>query len=898
MGHGCTSSQVNGQEGTPDMCKPIEEGGQRCAAHTRGAFQAVMTQVESANKFTREKVRTGRIENQTNLQAVIDYASTPTGRKEVAALVEDYKAALDPRTAAWLTTAVKAGDAKAAANKETGKTIRQGKAKETRAASLSSSTLRATRGVTSETSLLAIYPDIAAQWDAEKNGGLTPDQVTPYINARVWWVCDQGHQWEARCNNRTNRARNGAKPWCPECHGYRQKSLENMQENLAKFVTAVDHDPDAFESLSPAIRHAIMARTGMLSGSTEGFERATALSMIEGDLTLRDVVNAGDVNDIAGAVNEDLTDENGNADRIVDLSDGLDTPAAASGPTGKDMEDRVDRIMSSAGIAALVSDDERLVAQITRENIANLWNEAFNDPDRAEEILARVQAGAAKNPYRAMLAERFEADLRRVQDAPLPEGYVSTQVLANGTTMELTPSLMQKQFMLDVAEKRRWDNWSGTGAGKTLSGVLASRQINAQETVVVCPLDVVDRWRDEFSQRFPDTDIRFGFPEPGEDLAATHTGRPRVWIANVDKFSGNAKDTAALLAPLAERLDYAILDEAHLAKAKTDASASIRRRNLVKFMDTAGAANDDLAVTGSTATPVITDLHEAKSMLRLTKGVDPKGFGTEATIKNCTAAYQAMSESGMRWRPAHNVSLDKPEIKVDITDRLPQVYQRLLTITGGKPHLMNNPAYMERALLPEKMDTVVERLRKHGGPAVVYTDLVTDMVDPIADRLRTEGYRTARYTGEETPARRKEILRQFQNGEIDVIVGSRPIGTGVDGLQYVSNKMIKVCAPWTGAQDEQIDGRVMRQGQTENVEIDYIVTEATLQAGENGEKMTWSHDRRRINRIKYRRALSDAAVDGVIPQGQLDSEAASTGRSVEAMSKFVEMMRGKQDVAA
>ena len=41
------------------------------------------------------------------------------------------------------------------------------------------------------------FPEVAALWDGEKNGALTPDQVLPGSHRHVWWRCIQGHSWEA-----------------------------------------------------------------------------------------------------------------------------------------------------------------------------------------------------------------------------------------------------------------------------------------------------------------------------------------------------------------------------------------------------------------------------------------------------------------------------------------------------------------------------------------------------------------------------------------------------------------------------------------------------------------------------------------------------------------------------
>ena len=56
------------------------------------------------------------------------------------------------------------------------------------------------------------YPQLAAQWDIERNGR-GPDAVTPTANIKTWWLCAFGHSWQARMGNRVNG--NG----CPVCAG-------------------------------------------------------------------------------------------------------------------------------------------------------------------------------------------------------------------------------------------------------------------------------------------------------------------------------------------------------------------------------------------------------------------------------------------------------------------------------------------------------------------------------------------------------------------------------------------------------------------------------------------------------------------------------------------------------
>jgi transposase-like protein len=62
-------------------------------------------------------------------------------------------------------------------------------------------------------SLATLNPELAAQWDSEKNGKLTPGDVTPGSGQKVWWVCPVcGHGWAAYVYSRA-----GGGHGCPEC---------------------------------------------------------------------------------------------------------------------------------------------------------------------------------------------------------------------------------------------------------------------------------------------------------------------------------------------------------------------------------------------------------------------------------------------------------------------------------------------------------------------------------------------------------------------------------------------------------------------------------------------------------------------------------------------------------
>ncbi len=52
--------------------------------------------------------------------------------------------------------------------------------------------------------LATVNPELAKEWNYNKNGDLKPDMVMPNREKNVWWKCNKGHEWEASIKNRNN----------------------------------------------------------------------------------------------------------------------------------------------------------------------------------------------------------------------------------------------------------------------------------------------------------------------------------------------------------------------------------------------------------------------------------------------------------------------------------------------------------------------------------------------------------------------------------------------------------------------------------------------------------------------------------------------------------------------
>lgn len=63
--------------------------------------------------------------------------------------------------------------------------------------------------------LSARFPEIAQEWNYEKNNGLTPEMVLAGAHKKVWWECSKGHEWFADIHARTGKQKCG----CPICVG-------------------------------------------------------------------------------------------------------------------------------------------------------------------------------------------------------------------------------------------------------------------------------------------------------------------------------------------------------------------------------------------------------------------------------------------------------------------------------------------------------------------------------------------------------------------------------------------------------------------------------------------------------------------------------------------------------
>jgi hypothetical protein len=76
--------------------------------------------------------------------------------------------------------------------------------------------------------LATTHPEVAAEWDLERNGEKTPYSVMGGHNGRVHWICKEGHRWTTSPNARTRAGHR-----CPGCQTwYTEESVGRAIESL------------------------------------------------------------------------------------------------------------------------------------------------------------------------------------------------------------------------------------------------------------------------------------------------------------------------------------------------------------------------------------------------------------------------------------------------------------------------------------------------------------------------------------------------------------------------------------------------------------------------------------------------------------------------------------------
>ena len=670
-----------------------------------------------------------------------------------------------------------------------------------------------------ENSLGTTHLHIAKEWHPTKNLPLTPYDVSFGSDKKVFWLCskDPTHEWDALISSRSlGRG-------CPHCARW---TIERMRLFVRSLV---NHIPN----LTPAELFVLFERSGALNSN--GQAKAIAKAIQSKKLTKDELIafSEGTPSKVEEMLSETLNkpdlEEEGNL--------------GASTSLGKESSDEIDplnilpNIQARAALEALdkaasiVTDEDAIQFFVASAKLKS-WQHAAIDESEAVQQIKSFQGDAYSEEVKSAFLEEYEG--------------ANNLILPSIADQSITPNLMQRLICFKMLKEKRLGNWSGTGAGKTFSAVIASKLIGAKVTVIICPNNVIPEWEKTIPRAFPHAKV---LVKESLHINSVDAEMPLYLVLNYEYFQQPLCRHELKNLIDNHQIDFCILDEVHFTKQRLKNKMSIRKNNIFWFIQKVGEKNSNLHVLGMSATPVINNIYEGKTLLELITGQSLDGIETKNTMQNCMALYQMLTRYGVRIKPKYTASLAIRCVEVECSQAIPEIKQI------GKRDILG----LETSLMKVKLPLILKEVMKK---TLIYCHYVDSIVEMLRTAAIEAGYSVAVFSGQE-----KESLDKFIKGDIDVLIASRCISTGVDGLQKVCSRVIVASLPWTGAEFEQLYGRVYRQGQT-STQVEIVIPITFIES--NGERRSWCQ--MRYERIKYKKTIADAAVDGVIPEEHIRTQ--------------------------
>lgn len=157
---------------------------------------------------------------------------------------------------------------------------------------------------------------------------------------------------------------------------------------------------------------------------------------------------------------------------------------------------------------------------------------------------------------------------------------------------------------------------------------------------------------------------------------------------------------------------------------------------------------------------------------------------TKATIPNAVTLHQKLALLSIREKRIYT-KVNRHDI--DVEAPIKGITQETIR------QLKRNPLWIEKILTPTRIPEIIKLIK---GKTIIYTEYVTEIIEQISKAVADAGYSYALYTGEDHSGI-KRFLDKHRN--IQVLITSKPLSTGVVGLQEICNRLIINTLPWTNA---------------------------------------------------------------------------------------------------
>ena len=495
--------------------------------------------------------------------------------------------------------------------------------------------------------------------------------------------------------------------------------------------------------------------------------------------------------------------------------------------------------------------DDENVDFLLKNGLKKIWIEVLTN--RLDVNVYRTEEGGENfNIIKGWFFDEYD----EAMSLPLPKDYHFKDDKGNVNN----PNLMQRLISLRTIRDKSYGNWSDTGTGKTLAGLLtgrihSERNNSNHTTLIVCNNATVEGWKKSINEYFAWNNIytKTTMTELNMNDITVIRGGTNYIIVNYEKFQQKDSENFVYHLVHEQNIGYVILDEVHNIKQREQENESIRRNNVIKLITALREKNPDVMLSAMSATPIINNFYEPKAIIELLTGEIHKEIETTENIQNGIELYKLLTRHGLRYKGVKFVKENTDIRRIN--------GNHLLSDIDGLDN--GDILKTEQILLDDKLNNIKDDVKRG---TLIYTHYVgRGIVNRIGKFVKELGFSVGYYVGGD-----KEGLELFKQGKIDVLIGSTPVGTGVDGIQKVCDRMIILNLPWTNADFKQLKGRVIDRTGCIFDKVDVIIPQVYMEDEEGN--VIWDWDNWRYERVKFKKTLMDLVLDGEIPEGKLPSK--------------------------
>lgn len=518
--------------------------------------------------------------------------------------------------------------------------------------------------------------------------------------------------------------------------------------------------------------------------------------------------------------------------------------------------------------------DSERVKFIVNDFVNTLWYDELN----GRKVVDIFSHTTFRNEIPSTIKEIFTEEYEKVKNLKLPKNWIYHH----------KPLLMQKLIAYRLKQYKRYGNFSGVGSGKTISAILAGQYVVAKNTLVITFNSTIGNedergWTNEIRNAVKNANI---YTKTDKDITFSENSTNYL-VLNYETFQQT--DSIEYVVNLLERntFDYIILDEVQSIKQMKASEGSKRRKVITGLIDKVKENNPNYYLLAMSATPIINNLMEGRSIIEIIEGRELPEINTNPTAHNCLELFQRLTNCGIRYiNTEDNILKDNKYnvIEIEAND----------LFSKAKKLKRDNFLDIDRLLLETKLQAITPYINASKGKTVIYTYYVDGIDDYIYEYLTNLGYKVGVYTGTQKKQNREDVLQKFIYEDYDVLLGSKPIGTGVDGLQKVADTIIIISLPWTNAEFIQIIGRLNRKGSNfAEIGVNVIIPLVSI----NGLDMSFRWDYHRFNTITYKKTIANAAVDGIIPDKIIPSREKFIEEVNSALPEWIERLKKERENA-